>query len=371
MEPEIDDKTATDASNVDGSVSYQRVIAVAKGWMLDFMFRSLCRHFKEGKFDDFNEALSIFEAISQSPSFKGRHYEEKTVICAFLARVIHGKQLDVQFEEDERLMPLMSAAKIWLKLEDTVTDESMFKNITILLLVQSVAVCLEKGQRSSASSALRWLENNHNFPQNLRVKLTTIVTQRETYHPFFKSFSYSRLLETIQSYLDAYIEKNPSDYLLKAATEVALSSQKTEGLEDVVTQDSSLSETPSKSTEKAQKKKESAAGLRTKRKLLSTKITDAWKPDSCRKPCVSIRRLSRSDLPELTSEKSRDTTVIQKRRKPPQKWTPQLDKYLKAGVKQHGQGKWSRILMDYDFEGRTGTMLKDRWRVLMKAHEVD
>ncbi len=55
----------------------------------------------------------------------------------------------------------------------------------------------------------------------------------------------------------------------------------------------------------------------------------------------------------------------------PQKWTAQLDKYLKDGVKRHGQGKWSRILMDYDFEGRTGTMLKDRWRVLMRSHEVD
>lgn len=51
--------------------------------------------------------------------------------------------------------------------------------------------------------------------QNLRVKLTTIVEQRETYHPFLMSFSFSRLLETVQSYLDAYLKKYPSDYLLK------------------------------------------------------------------------------------------------------------------------------------------------------------
>eukprot|EP00064_Thunnus_orientalis_P002146 superscaffoldBa00000149_g2153 len=209
----------------------------------------------------------MFTAICQSVSLKGDLCDEKTVICAFLARVMHGKQLDVVFEEDDSVMPLMSAAKIWSQLRETAEDESLFENITILLLVQSVAVCLEKGQRSSASSALKWFENNHEFPQNLTVKLTTIVTQRDTYHPFLMSFSFSRLLETIQSFLDTYLEKNPSDFLLK-------------------------------------------------------------------------------------------------------KWNAQMDKNLKDGVKRHGQGKWSRILLDYDFEGRTGTMLKDRWRILMRAHKV-
>lgn len=33
-------------------------------------------------------------------------------------------------------MPLMSAAKVWSNLEDTVADDSLFKNMTILLLVQ-------------------------------------------------------------------------------------------------------------------------------------------------------------------------------------------------------------------------------------------
>ncbi|KAK9527802.1 hypothetical protein VZT92_014333 [Zoarces viviparus] len=162
---------------------------------------------------------------------------------------MHGNQLDDLFEEEDHVMPLMSAAKIWSDLEDSVEDESLFKNITHLLLVQSVAVCLEKGKRSSASSALKWFENNHEFPQNMMVKLSTIVTQKETYHPFLMSFSYSRLLETIKSYLDAYLEKNPSDYILKEATKMVQSSDNTEGLEDVMTQDSSLSEEANKSTE--------------------------------------------------------------------------------------------------------------------------
>ncbi|XP_031138016.1 telomeric repeat-binding factor 1 isoform X2 [Sander lucioperca] len=359
MEPEINNKTATVASYIDGSVRFPHVTAVATGWMLDFMFVSLCRRFKEGKFDEFNEALLTFQAISQTPSLKGDLHDEKKMICAFLARVMHGKQLDVLFEEDDHVMPLMSAAKIWSNLEQTVADESLFTTITILLLVQSVAVCLEKGKLSSASSVLKWFENNNEFPQKVRVKLSTIVTRRETYHPFLMSFSFSRLLETIQTYLDAYLEKNPSDYLLKAA-EMMVQSQNIEGLGDVVTRDSSLSEEANESTE----------DRKTKRKLLSTKITDAWKPDTCKKAFVSLRRISKNELSQMTSRKSTDTSKITKTRKPPQKWTPQLDKYLEDGVKHHGQGKWSHILMDYDFEGRTGTMLKDRWRVLMKSHKV-
>lgn len=43
---------------------------------------------------------------------------------------------DVLFEEDDSVMPLMSAANIWSDLEHTVADESLFKNVIILLFVQ-------------------------------------------------------------------------------------------------------------------------------------------------------------------------------------------------------------------------------------------
>ncbi|KAF3703545.1 Telomeric repeat-binding factor 1 TTAGGG repeat-binding factor 1 [Channa argus] len=348
------------AVDAEESVSFSRVTAVVTDWMLDFLFVSLCRSFKEGKLDDFNVRLSSFEAICHSPSLKGDLCENKKMITAFLARVMHGKQLDVQFEEDENVMPLMSAAKIWSHLEDTVADKSVFKNITILLLVQSVAVCLENGQITSACSALKWLENNQKFPQNVRVKLSKIVKQKETYHPFLMNLSYSCLLEKIQCYLDAYLEKNPCDYLLKAATKIIQLSTNTEDLKDMGTQESSLSK-------KNKKGNETATCLRRKRKLLSTTISDVWKPDTCKKPYVYLRRISKNELSHLTSAKSVNTSEIHKRRKPPQKWTPQLDKYLKAGVERHGQGKWARILLDFDFEGRTGTMLKDRWRVLTRS----
>ncbi|TKS87787.1 Telomeric repeat-binding factor 1 NIMA-interacting protein 2 TTAGGG repeat-binding factor 1 [Collichthys lucidus] len=184
------------------------------------------------------------------------------------------------------------------------------------------------------------------------------------------SFSFSRLLETVKSFVDLYLEKNPSDFLLKAATEMVQSSGSMKDLEDVVTKDVSLSETSSESTEDE----------RTKRKLLSTKVIDAWQPDSCKKPLVSVRRLSRNgkfyyiaELVQRLSEKSTDASMNEQKPKPrrgKRKWTDKLDQCLKDGVGRHGPGRWSRILMDHDFEGRTGIMLKDRWRVLTRNHLV-
>ena len=61
MEAEISDKSATEASDTDESVSFSHVTAVVAGWTLDFMFVSLCRFFKEGKRDEFSQTLSTFE----------------------------------------------------------------------------------------------------------------------------------------------------------------------------------------------------------------------------------------------------------------------------------------------------------------------
>ncbi|CAG5895901.1 unnamed protein product [Menidia menidia] len=358
-------ESSSDAESTNKSVNFSHVNTVATGWMLDFMFVGLCRRFRDGKLEEFNETLKIFEAISQSKSLKRNCHKEKILLCAFLARVMHGKQLDVVFEEDESVMPLMSAAKIWSKLKQTVADETLFKKIAVLLLVQSVALCLEKGQRSSASSTLQWFEKHQEFPQKIRVKLSAVVAQMETYDPFLTSYSFQHLQETIQSFLDSYLEENPSDYLLKVATKV-VQSQDTEDLEEVTSLDSSVPKTPDKSQQKKRK---------MKRKLLSTQMTDVWRPDSAKKPRVSLTRLSITDLSKIPSGKSPETSPVHKTSKPKtsipkKKWTFHLDKYLKQGVKVHGQGKWARILMDYDFEGRTAVMLKDRWRVLVRTHQV-
>lgn len=59
IEDEID--IAADADSGAQTASFPHVTAVATGWMLDFLFISLCRRFKEDEFDEFNETLSVFE----------------------------------------------------------------------------------------------------------------------------------------------------------------------------------------------------------------------------------------------------------------------------------------------------------------------
>lgn len=53
---------------------------------------------------------------------------------------------DVVFEEDTDVMPLMSAAKLWTKLENTVEDKSLFKNIYTLLVVQVIMQIIISGK---------------------------------------------------------------------------------------------------------------------------------------------------------------------------------------------------------------------------------
>ncbi|XP_013857783.1 telomeric repeat-binding factor 1 isoform X2 [Austrofundulus limnaeus] len=361
MESEV---AASEGENTEDA-SFSDVSALVAGWMFDFMFVSLCRRFKEGELDEYNETLSVLEAIAQDKSLQGAVHKEKLFICAFLTRVTYGKELDVEFDEDKHLMPLMSATKVWWDLEHTVDDETLFRNIESLLFVQTVAVCLEKGQTSSASSALKWLEKSQKCPKSLRVKLSTVMRKMETYDPFLRSFSFDRLLEMIRSYLDTYLKKNPSDYLLKAATEVLQSSKNMERVKDEVSQDSSGTESPTKSVPK---------NKRTKRKLLPSTNAIFSTPDAFKSPCVSIKRLSKHELSQVTTAKPLKTSVEtyrKNKKRTRMKWNSQLDKYLKDGVKSHGVGKWSLILKDYDFKGRTGTMLKDRWRILIKTREVE
>ncbi|XP_028290780.1 telomeric repeat-binding factor 1 [Gouania willdenowi] len=364
VEAVTDDKSFVKA---DGTESFPQACAVATGWMFDFLFVCLCRHFKDGKLDEFNKCIETFKTLSQSSSLidKEKHYDEKTLICGFLSRVLYGKHLDVFFEEDESVLPLMSAFQTWSCLEKTVQDESLFKNISTLLLVQSVDVCLKKGKRNSASSVLKWIKNIDECPQKLQVKLSTIVAQRDTYNHFLMSYSFSCLLDTICTFLDDYLKRNPSDYLLKAATDVVVSSDDMKHLDDVKSEDDLSSETTNQTPDSSKKNE------RKKRKLFSTKITDMWKPESCKKLTIPVRKMAAKELPNHTLNTSRDTVDGQKKRKPRQKWTYQLDRYLKDGVKRHGVGKWGHILQDYDFEGRTSVMLKDRWRVLKKGYLAD
>lgn len=61
MEPEIKCEDAVDGADMDEGVSFYQVSTVVTRWNLDFLFASLCRRFKEGKLDEFDQTLSVFE----------------------------------------------------------------------------------------------------------------------------------------------------------------------------------------------------------------------------------------------------------------------------------------------------------------------
>ena len=43
-----------------------------------------------------------------------------------------------------------------------------------------------------------------------------------------------------------------------------------------------------------------------------------------------------------------------------------MDEVLINAVRKHGEGRWKLMLLDHTFNGRTGVMLKDRWRILKR-----
>ncbi|XP_041725071.1 telomeric repeat-binding factor 1 isoform X2 [Coregonus clupeaformis] len=394
MEADPNNKTLTITSTTDESVCFTDVETVAKRWMIDFSFVSLCRFFKEGKFEEFNQTISTLEAIIDSTPHLKAEQKQKKQICGFLARIMHGKHLDVPFDRDERLSPLMSAVGVWASQKETVANDTLFEHVTNLLYVQSVAVCLEKGNCTMASSALKWLEEECEIPRNLGIKLSLIVSKRDTYHPFLLNFSWNRLLENIQTFLDRFLEEHPSDFLLQAATKVVKAGQERGTGEESETQEASS--TTSQSTEHSKENQETSVLMRPKKKLLSTRNIQPWQPVSGKKPALTLMRKRGDYLMKLvermprvckavikakvstrltyrraSSETALNSTTLSTTNRKTHGWPWDLDRALKVGVKHHGEGKWSRILLEHDFQGRTGVQLKDRWRILKKAHKVN
>jgi len=74
-----------------------------------------------------------------------------------------------------------------------------------------------------------------------------------------------------------------------------------------------------------------------------------------------------------TVEQQRKESIAAKRCPPKKKflWTEKEIKYLTEGVERYGIGKWSLILSEFHFPSyRDGVSLKDKWRNLVKNHQV-
>uniref|UniRef100_A0A6I8PEX1 Telomeric repeat-binding factor n=1 Tax=Ornithorhynchus anatinus TaxID=9258 RepID=A0A6I8PEX1_ORNAN len=204
--------------------------AVAAGWMLDFMCLSLCRAFRQGRLQDFERSRDTAEAIIHGLSKLSSHQRRTIYICQFLTRIAEGKTLDAQFESDERITPLESALSIWSSVgKDQVLSDKLSEEIRDLIKIQAVAVCLEKGNIKEAEEVLERVfgESNPNSPDldvgdsgrsktsSLKLKLLTIISRKDPYHPFLQHFSYPCMMEKIKSFVDLIIHEKASGFLVR------------------------------------------------------------------------------------------------------------------------------------------------------------
>ncbi|XP_017399850.1 telomeric repeat-binding factor 1 isoform X7 [Cebus imitator] len=163
--------------------------AVAAGWMLDFLCLSLCRAFRDGRSEDFRQTRDSAEAIIHGLSSLTAYQLRTVYICQFLTRIAAGKNLDAQFENDERITPLESALMIWGSIEKE--HDKLHEEIQNLMEVQP-----------------------------LKRKLLMIISQKDTYHSVFQHFSYNHMMEKIKSYVNYVLSEKSSTFLMKAAAKV-------------------------------------------------------------------------------------------------------------------------------------------------------
>uniref|UniRef100_A0A8C8WQD3 Telomeric repeat-binding factor n=1 Tax=Panthera leo TaxID=9689 RepID=A0A8C8WQD3_PANLE len=329
--------------------------AVAAGWMLDFLCLSLCRAFRDGRSEDFHRTRDSAEAIIHGLSSLTAYQLRTIFICQFLTRVAAGKTLDAQFESDERITPLESALMIWASIENE--HDKLHEEIQNLIKIQP-----------------------------LKRKLLMVIAQRDTFHSIFQHFSYNHMMEKIKSYVNCVISEKSSAFLMKAAAKVVeskrartTSQEKPDGNSIEMETEANLDVGKSVTTDKKSAGTESSEGtvslLRSHKNLFLSK----WKHRS-RQQDFNKKEERVETLQSRGKEKNRQTTESKRRHilnsqpvtsrkrrsRKKQAWLWEEDKNLRSGVRKYGEGNWSKILLHYKFNNRTGVMLKDRWRTMKK-----
>uniref|UniRef100_A0A2K5RJE0 Telomeric repeat-binding factor n=1 Tax=Cebus imitator TaxID=2715852 RepID=A0A2K5RJE0_CEBIM len=324
--------------------------AVAAGWMLDFLCLSLCRAFRDGRSEDFRQTRDSAEAIIHGLSSLTA-YQLRT----FLTRIAAGKNLDAQFENDERITPLKSALMIWGSIEKE--HDKLHEEIQNLIEVQAIAVCMENGNFKEAE-----IFGDPNSYAPLKRKLLMIISQKDTYHSVFQHFSYNHMMGKIKSYVNYVLIEKSSTFLKKAAAKVVeskrartITSQDKPNGNDVEMETEANLDTRKSNLLLSNLKHGTQQQELSKERRVGT-LQSAKKKKESRRATES--RIPVSESQPVTPEKHR----ARKR----QAWLWEEDKNLRSGVRKFGEGNWSKILLHYKFNNRTSVMLKDRWRTMKK-----
>ncbi|NXB95567.1 TERF1 factor, partial [Vidua chalybeata] len=190
--------------------------ALAAEWMLEFACSCLCRHFAEQSGAEFwrwrDVAQALINGVSQIPP----HQKKTVYLCQLLIRIAQGKNLGLQFENDQKISPLESALSFWTLLErEEIKLEKLHEEIRRLIQIQIVAVHMENRYFKEAAEVLERLFTDSESDKPLRVKLATVIKTKDPYVPLLQSFSYSLLISKIKSYIELFMKENETNFLIQ------------------------------------------------------------------------------------------------------------------------------------------------------------
>uniref|UniRef100_A0A8D1H2F0 Telomeric repeat-binding factor n=1 Tax=Sus scrofa TaxID=9823 RepID=A0A8D1H2F0_PIG len=327
--------------------------AVAAGWMLDFLCLSLCRAFRDGRSGDFHRTRDSAE--------------------------------DAQFESDERITPLESALMIWASIEKE--HDKLHEEIQNLIKIQAIAVCMENGNFKEAEEVFERIFGDPDSHMPFKRKLLIIISQKDTFHPFFQHFSYNHMMEKIKSYVNCVLNEKSSTFLMKAATKVVESKRaRTTSQDKTNSNDTELETEANLDIGQSVSEKQSAVTessgdtvslLRSHKNLFLSKPKHGNQQQDFDKKEERVETLQSGRKKKENSRRSTENkrlrvlnnqpvTPEKHRSRKKQAWLWEEDKNLRSGVRKYGEGNWSKILSHYKFNNRTSVMLKDRWRTMKK-----
>ncbi|NWI55240.1 TERF1 factor, partial [Calyptomena viridis] len=343
--------------------------AVAAEWMLEFVCSCLCRHFREENEAEFRRWRDVAQALINGFSKIPAHQKKRVYLCQLLIRIAKGKSLELQFENGQRFSPLESALSFWTLLErEEMKLEKLHEDIRRLIQIQIVAVHVENRYFKEAAEVLERLFTDSESDKALRVKLTTVIKNKDPYVPLLQSFSYSLLISKIKSYTELFMKENETNFLIQAATNHVES----KGLGATALQNTSVNDVINENYKSNLETKDRfVLSIILVRVVLGHLVNSSHVNGKMQNCCLNVDFSLYwmfincfLGLNNLHNVGEHGVPVACGRRR--QRWTYQEDMELKSGVKRFGVGNWTKILVNGNFNNRTSVMLKDRWRTLCR-----
>ncbi|XP_007885166.2 telomeric repeat-binding factor 1 isoform X2 [Callorhinchus milii] len=374
------------------SSRFQQTVTVANGWILDFMCCCLLRYFSEDMEEEFTAMRNAMNGFVQWPLTGGSGQIMKVHICQLLSRIVEAKNIDVQFDKDERITPLESALSVLVEMGDAqdVKKNHLYQKLKQLLQIQAVAVCMEKGDWRKASEVLERQFDGQGLSeseQSLKRKLSTIIIKKDPYHKFFQNFNHQHLIESAKDFADKFLSDKKSNFLVQAANKVVESKEqrnafkKSSGDEEDPGkqrwQENHYEDLPQEETVDGEMNNTALKSQRPKKRLYSLvkpMTSTLVKPERIKDSRVKTPARNKRSSERLIKIEKQDESIISdypKKKTRRRHWLSKEDQQLKKGVRRFGCGNWTTILQYYDFDNRTNIMLKDRWRTMKKLGIAD